>query len=96
MDLKSQIATWEEWSDYQRELLRGFRRAKVHYRKIKEVKVLMSRIDWRFSRISNEEVLVRRDHKESYQENIIRWRQEAHELIEILNENFVLEILLGD
>lgn len=95
MELKTQIST-SEWGDYQRELLSGFRKAGVSHRTIKEVKVIMSKIDWRFARICNEQVNYRQDHKDIHDEKIARYRQEADELVKILNENFVLEILLGD
>lgn len=96
MELKIQISTRSEWEDYQRELLRGFRKAGVTHKTIKEVKVLMSKIDWRFTRISIAKVCYRQDHKDIYHEKIVKYQQEVNELIEILNENFVLEILLGD
>lgn len=96
MELQTQIETYSEWRDYQRELLSGFRKAGVSHRIIKEVKVIMSKIDWRFAKISIEKIDHRRDHKDIHYEKMAKYRQEANQLIEILNENFVLEILLGD
>ena len=96
MELRTEISTCSEWEEYQRKLLSGFRKAGVDYRTIREVKVIMSKIDWRFIRICNEQVNYRQDHKDMHYEKIAKYLQEANELIEILNENFVLEILLGD
>ncbi len=96
MELRTQISTYTEWGDYQGELLRGFRKAGVDHRTIKEVKVIMSKVNWRFAKIFNEQSNYRQDHKDIHNERIAKYRQEANELIEILNENFVLEILLGD
>lgn len=101
MDLKSQFNTQREWEEYRNELRRAFRKILLvgndGHRKFKEATNIINKIDWRFARISNEKIYLRQDHKEElHQEKITRYRKEVHELIEVLNENFVLEILLGD
>ena len=57
----------------------------------------MNMIDWRFAKISNEKIYLRQDRKEElHQARMDRYHKEIHELIEVLNENFVMEVLLGD
>lgn len=97
MNLKSNILSHNEWTAYQHELLRGFKKADISYKKYREVRNICYKIDWRFSEISQLKVKIRQDHKEAFhREYIDRFYSEIHELIEVLNENFVLEILLGD
>ncbi len=97
MDLKSQFDTQIEWENYRNEIRRAFRKIGVEHRTIKEVQVIINKIDWRFRMISNEKIYLRQDRKvELHMEKIEKYHREVHELVDVLNENFVLEILLGD
>ncbi len=102
MDLKSHIDSQVEWENYRDNIRRAFHnilnnQLAFKYKKIKEVRIIISKIDWRFREISRLKVKIRQDHKEEFhQVKIDRWKSEVNELIEVLNENFVLEILLGD
>ncbi len=100
MDLKSNFKTQCQWELYRNELRRAFHKigdANGNFALNRDVRNILNKIDWRFSRISNEKVYLRQDRKVVlHQEKIERYRKEANELIDVLNENFVLEILLGD
>ena len=101
MDMKSQFNTQNEWEDYRNEIRRGFRKllivGKDGHKKFQEATNIINKIDWRFTEISKLKVKIRQDHKEAlHQEYIDMFYNEIHELVKVLNENFVLEILLGD
>ena len=97
MDLKSNISDYNDWTSYQRELLVGFKKADISHKKFREVRNICNKIDWRFAEISRLRVKIRQDHKEALHEEYIEmFIMEANELIDVLNENFVMEILLGD
>ena len=101
MDLKSEFTTQSQWELYRNEIRKAFRKVLIGHEsgflKFKDATNLMNKIDWRFAKISNEKIYLRQDRKEEFhQAQMDRYRKEAHELIEVLNENFVMEILLGD
>ncbi len=105
MDLKSQFDTQSDWEVYRGTIRKAFREVLVDpsnykdnitFKKLKEMQYIIGSIDHRFTEISQLKVKIRQDHKELHQEYIDKFYTEINELIDALNENFVLEILLGD
>lgn len=106
MKLVTNVSSFSEWEKYRGELLKGFReilivdRAGIYkngFKKYKEAQVIMHKIDWRFTEVSRLRVKIRQDHKDVlHNEYIDKFIMEANELIDVLNENFVMEILLGE
>ncbi len=106
MDLKSQFNTQSEWELYRNKIRKAFRKILIGgdvtnhlhengFIKFKEATNIMSKIDWRYSTISRLKVDIRHSRTTS-QEAMVKYHKEIDELVEVLNENFVMEILLGD
>jgi len=105
MDLKSHFNTQSEWETYRNKIRRAFLEMLLspsdyqdngRFKKSKEMRNLIVNIDYRFDEISQLKVKMRQDHKALHQAEIDINKKEIQELVDVLNENFVMEILLGD
>lgn len=95
MRLMQKIASPNDWLHYENRLLSGFRRANIQHKKLRDVFKLMKNISNLMISVMREEVEYRRDHKEIHEQKIDEYYQQANQLLEILNDNFILEILLS-
>ncbi len=96
MDMKAKIDHPSDWYHYKYRLLNCFRRANVPHHKLKDVYKLMDNIYEIMIKITNCEIDHRRDHRNIHIARSVEHNEKAHELLGILNENLVLEILMGD
>ena len=95
--LKTDIKTGEEFAHYRANILVGMSRANVDPMTKMKINKLCRSIDELFSLVSQKLVLERRHPNPiKYKDEIRELRKKISESLEILNEIYFLEILMGD